>query len=119
MFSSLPPINLYSFRRLFGMEPKDTVDTENYMGYTNTQCEFFPCHTIPSNIAKDTFNCLFCYCPLIAYECKGKYAVYTDKRGNLRKDCSMCYYNHNGIKESWSWIQPQLENPKILVLKDG
>ena len=42
------------------MEPKDTVSTTNFKGYSNTKCEFFPCHKPHAE-----FNCLFCYCPLV------------------------------------------------------
>jgi Zn-finger protein len=91
------------------MQPKDTVQTIYFKGYTNSQCEFFPCH---KNVKKE-FNCLFCYCPLIAYECPGNYLVYQDKHGNNRKDCSQCVIPHNGYETSWKIMQAHLENPKV------
>jgi Zn-finger protein len=89
-------------------EPKDEVLTEHFKFFQNKQCEFFPCHT---NVRKE-FNCLFCYCPLIAYECPGPYLVYFDKYGNARKDCSACNLNHEGIA-AWNFIQKWLKNPTI------
>ena len=59
------------------------------------------------------FNCLFCYCPLIAYECPGPYKVFTDKNGLKRKDCSDCTLPHNGYRKSWNFIQKWLERPVI------
>ena len=91
------------------MQPKDTVQTIYFKGYTNDKCEFFPCH---KNVKRE-FNCLFCYCPLIAYECPGPYLVYQDKHGNTRKDCSGCIIPHNGYEQSWRVMQKYLENPEV------
>jgi len=79
----------------------------NFKGFTNDKCEFYPCHTIN----RKDFNCLFCYCPLLAYECPGPYEVFTDKHGNLRKDCTNCALPHDGIQQSWNFIQIWLSNP--------
>lgn len=49
------------------MEPKDTTTNEAFKGFTNDKCPFLPCH----KGVKRAFNCLFCYCPLIAYDCPG------------------------------------------------
>ncbi len=56
----------------------------SYRYFKNDKCEYFPCHK------KDTefFNCLFCYCPLYQYDCKGNY---TDEG---IKDCSNCLIPH-------------------------
>jgi hypothetical protein len=51
------------------MQPKDITDNQAFKGFTNHECPFLPCH--PG--VKREFNCLFCYCPLIAYECPGPY----------------------------------------------
>jgi len=65
-------------------EPKDTTKTAHFKGFTNTQCEFFPCHTGVEN-PEENFSCLFCFCPLVFLECPGPYEVFTDKRiSNLR-----------------------------------
>lgn len=90
-------------------QPKDQVTTEHYKGYTNDQCEFFPCH---KGIDVATYNCLFCYCPLVFLECPGDYVVFTDARGIVRKDCSTCTLPHNGYHKSWNFIQHWLNAPK-------
>jgi Zn-finger protein len=72
-----------------------------FKGFTNTACEFYPCH--PG--VKRSFNCLFCYCPLLERACPGPYKVFTDKYGNVRKDCSDCGLPHDGIEASWRFIQ--------------
>ena len=90
------------------MQPKDTVQTINFKGYTNNKCEFFPCHTG----VKKEFNCLFCYCPLVFLKCPGPYKVFQDKNGITRKDCSACILPHNGIEQSWRFIQDWLERPE-------
>lgn len=90
------------------MEPKDSVQTENFKGYTNTSCEFFPCHR---GVKPEEFNCLFCYCPLAFLECPGPYKVLTDKNGIRRKDCSDCTLPHKGITKSWKFIQRWMKYP--------
>lgn len=72
-----------------------------FKGFTNSACEFYPCH---QGVKKD-FNCLFCYCPLMERACPGPYKVFTDKYGNTRKDCSDCALPHDGIEQSWRFIQ--------------
>jgi len=91
------------------IQPKDTTETRHFKGFTNHQCEFFPCHT---GVGRE-FNCLFCYCPLIAYECPGPYDVYEDANGKKRKDCSACKIPHDGIERSWRIMQKWLSNPNI------
>ena len=89
-------------------QPKDTAKGGHFKGFTNRQCEFFPCH---GGIDPNEFNCLFCYCPLAFLECPGPYEVFTDANGLKRKDCSGCALNHNGIDRSWRFIQRWLEKP--------
>ncbi len=62
---------------------------KNFSFYTNTKCEYFPCHKT-DNI--DEFNCLFCYCPLYALgkNCGGN-PKFTE---NGIKDCSDCMLPH-------------------------
>ncbi len=38
-------------------------------------------------------------------ECPGPYKVFTDKYANIRKDCSDCTLPHDGIEQSWRFIQ--------------
>lgn len=91
------------------MEPKDTTTNTAFKGFTNSNCPFMPCH---KNVKKE-FNCLFCYCPLIAYECPGPYLTYVDKNGLTRKDCSNCKLPHDGYEQSWNFIQLWLEKPVV------
>jgi len=72
-----------------------------FKGFTNTACEFYPCH---KGVRRE-FNCLFCYCPLLERHCPGPYKVFTDKYGNTRKDCSDCTLPHDSIAASWRFIQ--------------
>ena len=61
----------------------------NYDFFQNRECEFFPCH---KGADPETFNCLFCYCPLYALgeNCGGNY-TYTETG---IKDCSNCLIPH-------------------------
>lgn len=55
--------------------------------FQNRECRYFPCH--PEADA-ETFNCLFCYCPLYHFkDCGGESAM----RG-LVKDCTACLKPH-------------------------
>ena len=56
--------------------------------FRNTACAYFPCHP---NADPETFNCLFCYCPLYFLpECLG-----TPRRTATGiKDCSLCRVPH-------------------------
>lgn len=62
----------------------------SYRFFCNRDCEYFPCHKVK---AKDSFNCLFCYCPLYALGsgCGGNYK-YTESG---IKDCSSCTLPHS------------------------
>ena len=91
------------------MQPKDVTANEAYKGFTNAACPFYPCH----RGVKREFNCLFCYCPLIAYACPGPFQVYTDSRGQRRKDCTDCRLPHEGYHAAWSFIQKWLEAPRL------
>jgi Zn-finger protein len=86
------------------MQPKDTVQAIHFKGFTNTNCEFLPCH----RDIKREFNCLFCYCPLVFLECPGHYTVFTDANGIKRKDCTDCKLPHDGYEQSWKFIQKSL-----------
>ena len=45
---------------------------KGYSFFTNTACEYFPCHPVPEGTE---FNCLFCYCPLyvLGRDCGGNF----------------------------------------------
>lgn len=89
------------------MQPKDQTKNRGYEGFTNTACPFLPCH----RGVRREFNCLFCYCPLIAHLCPGPYKVFTDRNGLHRKDCTDCTLPHDGYHASWEFIQTWLERP--------
>lgn len=57
--------------------------------FQNRDCEFFPCH---KGISEESFNCLFCYCPLYALgkQCGGHFVYNT--HGN--KVCKNCTFPH-------------------------
>ena len=57
--------------------------------FTNEECPYYPCHTLPEG---ETFNCVFCYCPLYALgpDCGGAFRY--NEKGN--KDCSLCTFLH-------------------------
>ena len=61
----------------------------NYKFFSNTKCEYFPCHKTND---PENFNCLFCYCPLYAIKdkCGGNFR-YTEKG---IKDCTNCTLPH-------------------------
>lgn len=65
----------------------------SYKCFTNDKCEYFPCHHTDD---AENFNCMFCYCPLYNYECRGAYKIIE----NNVKDCSEClipHYNYDYI----------------------
>ena len=58
----------------------------SYSFFSNTSCEFFPCHA-----GLKEFNCLFCYCPLYhKADCGGNCSYMP----NGIKDCSACVFPH-------------------------
>lgn len=62
---------------------------ESYKFFQNRACEYFPCH---SGANPETFNCLFCYCPLYALGngCGGNFSF----TASGIKDCSSCRIPH-------------------------
>jgi Zn-finger protein len=67
----------------------DEIKTTNYKHFSHKTCEYYPCH---KGADPETFNCLFCYCPL--------YALGPNCGGHFRylesgvKDCSHCMIPH-------------------------
>ena len=55
--------------------------------FTNQSCKYFPCHGKPDT---DSFNCLFCYCPLYSLgdDCGGIFE-YTPKGIKTCMDCHL------------------------------
>ena len=66
------------------------ASTENYKFFQHRECEFFPCHKVKD---EETFNCLFCYCPLFALgeKCGGNFKYTEDGI----KDCADCLIPHS------------------------
>lgn len=62
---------------------------DHYKFYQNRECEYFPCH---EGADCESFNCLFCFCPLYALgdRCGGSF-TYLE---NGVKDCSRCVRPH-------------------------
>ena len=64
----------------------------NYRFFQNRDCEFFPCHKTEN---EDSFNCLFCYCPLYLKEnCLGSPDYILNGKGQKIRDCSNCTIVH-------------------------
>ena len=65
------------------------MSEKHYSFFQNRECEYFPCH---KGADPDTFNCLFCYCPLYALgrKCGGNFR-YNEKGF---KDCTNCSFPH-------------------------
>ena len=65
---------------------------DSHAHFANRACRFFPCHP---NADANSFNCLFCYCPLymLGEACGGSF-TYTEKGV---KDCSSCLLPHSDI----------------------
>jgi len=74
----------------------------SYKFFTNTDCEYYPCHKNISEI-----NCLFCFCPLYSMEdCGGDYVMLEDHV----KDCSNCIVPHK--RENYDLICDKLKKKK-------
>lgn len=80
----------------------------SYKCFTNKDCQYYPCHTLPEG---ETFNCMFCYCPLYALgdRCGGDF-VYSSSG---IKDCSACIKPHCG-EQGWEHVRQHVGE---LVLK--
>ena len=87
------------------MEGNKGQERFNSSFFSNTGCEYFPCH---EGVEPERFNCLFCYCPLYALgdRCGGNF-VYTPKGV---KSCVGCKLPHDGeggarlVREKWPLI---------------
>lgn len=77
--------------------------TKKYSFFSHKECEFFPCH---KGAEEETFNCLFCYCPLyvLGEACGGNYQ-YTE---HGYKDCSNCTFPHK--KENYERVIKRYED---------
>ncbi len=82
----------------------------NYAFFQNRDCEYFPCHKCAD---QETFNCLFCYCPLyaLADRCGGNF-TYTE---NGIKDCSGCLIPHR--RENYELVIEKMKEVMELAKK--
>ena len=73
------------------------MEEKKYRFFSHKQCEYFPCHPTQD---PESFNCLFCFCPLYALgrNCGGNYRYLE----NGRKDCSRCTIPHQ--KDKYDYI---------------
>ena len=73
------------------------MSEKHYSFFQNRECEYFPCH---KGADPETFNCLFCYCPLYALgrKCGGNFR-YNEKGF---KDCMNCCFPHR--KENYEKV---------------
>ena len=73
------------------------MSEKHYSFFRNRECEYFPCH---KGADPETFNCLFCYCPLYALgrKCGGNFR-YNEKGF---KDCTNCCFPHR--KENYEKV---------------
>lgn len=84
---------------------KKKTSEKNYSFFQNQKCEMFPCHQIDD---EETFNCLFCYCPLyfLGDKCGGNF-TYTAKG---IKSCINCNFPHK--KENYKKLIDRLKEQK-------
>lgn len=80
-----------------------TNTTKNYSFFQNEKCEMFPCHKTND---RNSFNCLFCYCPLyfLGDKCGGNFK-YTEKG---IKSCVDCSFPHQ--KENYDTVNEKLKD---------
>ncbi|MGI6766198.1 MAG: cysteine-rich small domain-containing protein [Lentihominibacter sp.] len=70
---------------------EDIINEEEFAFFMqNRNCKYFPCHECSN---PDSFNCMFCYCPMymLGEKCGGDF-TYTDQG---IKDCSNCTILHD------------------------
>ena len=80
-------------------------NNKNDSFFSHYACEYFPCHT---GIAKEDFNCLFCYCPLypLGEQCGGTFRILESGV----KDCSNCTFPHR--RENYAKVIETLSKQK-------
>ena len=76
--------------------------------FQNRACRYFPCH---QGACADTFNCLFCYCPLYFLDdCGGDFLM---RRGI--KDCTTCLKPHRpgGYERTVARLKAELDARRV------
>lgn len=83
----------------------------HYKFFQNKQCEYFPCHKIKD---EETFNCLFCYCPLYALgdKCGGNFE-YTDTGV---KSCVKCTKTHG--PNGYEYVMEKMKEVMALAKRE-
>lgn len=81
---------------------------KKYAFFQNKECEYFPCH---EGADAESFNCLFCYCPLylLKEKCGGQFV----RLENGVKDCSKCQIPHK--PGGYEYVMGKME----LVMEKG
>lgn len=81
---------------------------KKYAFFQNKECEYFPCH---EGADAESFNCLFCYCPLylLKEKCGGHFVCLE----NGVKDCSKCQIPHK--PGGYEYVMGKME----LVMEEG
>lgn len=79
---------------------------EHFKFVQNKECEYFPCH----KIEEESFNCLFCYCPLYALKdtCNGNPKFLEDGTKSC-EDCTIVHMRNKGYDHVMKSIQRVLE----------
>ncbi len=63
--------------------------SNSYRFFSNRECKYFPCH---EGADPETFNCLFCFCPLYFLDhCGGQ----PRRTKDGVKDCTYCTVPHS------------------------
>ena len=85
--------------------------TDKNKFFSNRECRYFPCHTTDD---PDSFNCLFCYCPLycLGSSCGGNFRYLA----NGIKDCSGCMLPHR--PDSYKHIEGKFKELAALAEKN-
>ncbi|MCI5773627.1 MAG: cysteine-rich small domain-containing protein [Erysipelotrichaceae bacterium] len=86
--------------------------SKHYQSFCHHECEFFPCH---KDVAKEDFNCLFCYCPLygLGKKCGGNFTILA----NDWKDCSNCSFPHR--KENYEQVVAKVSKYYEVINKEN
>jgi len=88
--------------RLFcGIPTHLKQEKHSFKYFCNRDCKYFPCHTIDS----ESFNCLFCFCPLYRFDDCGGNFEYSKKGIKMCMDCTMPH-----IPENYDVIMDKLKS---------
>ena len=78
----------------------------SYKFVQNKECEYFPCH----KVEEESFNCLFCYCPLYALKDKcGGQPIFLEDGTKSCEQCTVVHHKDTGFEHVMKRIQQVLE----------